>query len=40
MDQKVFRRATFAVILCSSYPMLVVGFYFGLIPWNMEQKKL
>jgi len=40
MDQKIFRRATFAVILCSSYPMLIVGCYFGLIPWNMERLKI
>ena len=40
MEQSVFRRATFAVILCSSYPMLVVGCYFGLIPWNMERLKI
>ena len=40
MDQKTFRRATFAVILCSSYPMLVVGCYFGLIPWNMERLQI
>ena len=40
MDQKVFRRATFAVILCSSYPMVVVGCYFGLIPWNMERLQI
>ena len=40
MDHKTFRRATFAVILCSSYPMLIVGCYFGLIPWNMERLKI
>lgn len=40
MDQKIFRRATFAVILCSSYPMLIVGCYFGLIPWNMERLQI
>ena len=40
MEQSVFRRATFAVILCSSYPMLVVGCYFGLIPWNMERLQI
>ena len=40
MDQHVFRRATLAVILCSSYPMLVVGCYFGLIPWNMERLQI
>ena len=36
----MFRRTTFAVILCSSYPMLVVGCYFGLIPWNMERLQI
>ena len=40
MDLKTFRRATFAVILCSSYPMLIVGCYFGLIPWNMERLQI
>ena len=40
MDKKIFRRATFAVILCSSYPMLIVGCYFGLIPWNMERLQI
>ena len=40
MDLKIFRRATFAVILCSSYPMLIVGCYFGLIPWNMERLQI
>jgi len=40
MDQSVFRRVTFAVILCSSYPMLIVGCYFGLIPWNMERLQI
>jgi len=40
MNQKMFRRTTFAVILCSSYPMLVVGCYFGLIPWNMERLQI
>ena len=40
MDQQIFRRTTFAVILCSSYPMLVVGCYFGLIPWNMERLQI
>ena len=37
MDQKIFRRATYAVFLCGSYPMLVVGCYFGHIPWNMKR---
>ena len=40
MDQQIFRRATFAVILCSAYPMLIVGCYFGLIPWNMERLQI
>ena len=40
MDLKIFRRATFAVILCSAYPMLIVGCYFGLIPWNMERLQI
>ncbi|MDC6448134.1 MFS transporter [Alphaproteobacteria bacterium] len=40
MDHKTFKRATFAVILCSSYPMLIVGCYFGLIPWNMERLQI
>ena len=40
MDLKTFRRATFAVILCSTYPMLIVGCYFGLIPWNMERLQI
>jgi len=40
MNQNIFRRTTFAVILCSSYPMLVVGCYFGLIPWNMERLQI
>lgn len=37
MDKKTFRKATIAVVICSSYPMLVVGCYFGLIPWNIER---
>ena len=37
MDQKIFRRATYAIFLCGSYPMLVVGCYFGHIPWNMKR---
>ncbi len=40
MDLNTFKRATFAVILCSSYPMLIVGCYFGLIPWNMERLQI
>ena len=40
MDLKIFRRATFAVILCSAYPMLIVGCYFGLIPWNMDRLQI
>ena len=37
MDQKIFRRATYAIFLCGSYPMLIVGCYFGHIPWNMKR---
>ena len=37
MDKKTFRKATIAVVICSSYPTLVVGCYFGLIPWNIER---
>ena len=40
MDNKIFRRATFSVVLCSSFPMLIVGCYFGLIPWNMDRLKI
>ena len=40
MDQKIFRRATFAIILCSSFPMLIVGCYFVHIPWNMQRLEM
>ena len=36
----IFYRATAAVILCSSYPMLIVGSYFVYIPWNMKRLSL
>ena len=37
MDKKTFIRSTIAVFICSFYPMLNVGCYFGLIPWNIER---
>ena len=37
MDKKTFRKSTIAVFICSFYPMLPVGCYFGLIPWNIER---
>ena len=40
MDQKIFRRATFAIILCSSFPMLIVGCYFVHMPWNMQRLEM
>ena len=30
---KIFRRATFASVITSTYPMIVVGCYFGVTPW-------
>ncbi len=30
---KTFRKATLASIITSSYPMIVVGCYFGITPW-------
>ena len=30
---KIFRRATLASVITSTYPMIVVGCYFGLTPW-------
>ena len=30
---KIFRRATFASVITSTYPMRVVGCYFGVTPW-------
>jgi MFS family permease len=37
LDNRIFLRATFAVICCSAFPMIVVGCYFVHIPWNMER---
>ena len=31
----IFRRATLASVITSTYPMIVVGCYFGITPWNM-----
>ena len=39
-QNSVFYKATASVILCSSYPMLVVGSYFVYIPWNMKRLSL
>ena len=36
-ENKIFRRATLASIITSSYPMIVVGCYFGITPWNMNR---
>ena len=36
-DNKIFFRATLAVVCCSAFPMIVVGCYFVHIPWNMER---
>ena len=33
----IFRRATLASVITSTYPMIVVGCYFGIIPWNMQR---
>ena len=33
----IFRRATLASVITSTYPMIVVGCYFGITPWNMER---
>ena len=33
----IYRNATCAIFLCGLYPMLVVGCYFGHIPWNMKR---
>ena len=33
----IFRRATIASVITSTYPMIVVGCYFGITPWNMER---
>ena len=37
---KIINRATLAIILCSSFPMLIVGCYFVHIPWNMQRLEL
>ena len=37
LDNRIFLRATLAVVLCSAFPMIVVGCYFVHIPWNMER---
>jgi MFS family permease len=37
LDNRIFLRATLAVICCSAFPMIVVGCYFVHIPWNMER---
>ena len=29
----IFRKATLASIITSTYPMIVVGCYFGITPW-------
>jgi hypothetical protein len=39
-DKKNFDRATLAIILCSSFPMLIVGCYFFHISWNMKRLNL
>ena len=36
-ETKIFRRATLASIITSTYPMIVVGCYFGITPWNMNR---
>ncbi len=36
-ETKIFRKATLASIITSSYPMIVVGCYFGITPWNMNR---
>ena len=33
----IFRRATLASVITSTYPMIVVGCYFGITPWNMDR---
>ena len=32
-EVKIFRRATLASVITSTYPMIVVGCYFGVTPW-------
>ena len=36
-EVKIFRRATFALIISSTYPMIVVGCYFGVTPWTLNR---
>ena len=36
-EKIIFRRATLASVITSTYPMIVVGCYFGITPWNMER---
>ena len=36
-EKIIFRRATIASVITSTYPMIVVGCYFGITPWNMER---
>ena len=36
-ETKIFRRATLASVITSTYPMIVVGCYFGITPWNMQR---
>ena len=36
-EKKIFERATYASVITSAYPMIVVGCYFGITPWNMER---
>ena len=38
--KKIFDRATIAIILCSTFPMFIVGCYFVHIPWNMKRLNL
>ena len=39
-NKRIFDKATLAIILCSSFPMLIVGCYFVHIPWNMQRLNL
>ncbi len=34
---KIFRRATLASVITSTYPMIVVGCYFGVTPWIFKR---
>ena len=36
-EKNIFRRATLATIVTSTYPMIVAGCYFGITPWNMNR---